>query len=410
MKKVFSLVLSVTLLSSISAIFLSGCGTSCTQTRTYVTMIEVFAPLSDVRNSFAVSNPTDLVEPGKIHVNGNRLYIVDVRKGIHIYDNSNPSNPVALKFISLQTCTDVFTRGNYLYANQGPDLVTLDVSDVSNIQLVDRLNNIIFSNLVKGDSFVVSYKEGEVIDVVEDCSGGSTFFFENDVVFSGSSGRSGTGISGSQSRLAILNNLLLAVDQSSVSSFSLDNPAKPTKLGSQVIQDGLETIFVQENAVFVGGENGMLIMSFQNGSLKTESFFFHSRGCDPVVVDNDLAFVTVRGSSPCGPAMNELHVIDVSNLSSPQLIVSHEMEDPHGLATRDSLLLICDGEAGMKIFNKNNIITIPQHLLSVQKAQSAFDVIVLGNQAILSATEGIIQFDITDPANPVKLSTILKKM
>ena len=67
-----------------------------------------------------------LENPGKIYVYENALYINERGKGIHVYDNSNPSSPIDKGFIDIHCNFDVAVKGNTLYAGSYSDLLIFD--------------------------------------------------------------------------------------------------------------------------------------------------------------------------------------------------------------------------------------------------------------------------------------------
>jgi hypothetical protein len=83
--------------------------------------------------------PQNLAKPGKIYIYGGKLLIVEKLKGIHIFDNSDPANPVNLAFISVPGVNDVSVSSGVLYADNVDDLVAFDIKDMANITLVKRI-------------------------------------------------------------------------------------------------------------------------------------------------------------------------------------------------------------------------------------------------------------------------------
>ncbi len=82
-----------------------------------------------------------IVSGGKIAKSGQILYQVEEGKGIHIIDLSNPSIPVNKSFISIPLCNEVTLKSNFLYSNNGIDLVVLNVSNINAVTLSTRLEN-----------------------------------------------------------------------------------------------------------------------------------------------------------------------------------------------------------------------------------------------------------------------------
>ena len=82
-----------------------------------------------------------IVSGGKIYVKGKTLYQVEVGKGIHVTSIADASNPVKLKFLHILGCQEISIKDNLLYTNNLNDLVVVDIADINNPQLKDRLAN-----------------------------------------------------------------------------------------------------------------------------------------------------------------------------------------------------------------------------------------------------------------------------
>lgn len=90
----------------------------------------------------SVEAPKPVGKLGKIYYKDGLIYVNEVSKGIHIVDNNDPTNPVAIKFINVVGSKDISIKGNYLYTDNVRDLVVLDISDIENITTVNRIPNI----------------------------------------------------------------------------------------------------------------------------------------------------------------------------------------------------------------------------------------------------------------------------
>lgn len=92
--------------------------------------------------AFSVSEPEALKNLGKIYYKDQHIYVIERSRGIHILDNTDPANPLPIKFINIQGCNDVAIKGNILYADNFTDLVSVDISSFDNMRLVNRLENL----------------------------------------------------------------------------------------------------------------------------------------------------------------------------------------------------------------------------------------------------------------------------
>jgi len=90
-----------------------------------------------------VSDPIPLKEPGKIYKYKQYIFINEKYRGVHVVDNSDPFNPVKLKFIFIPGNKDVAMKNGILYADNFTDVVALDLSDLSDVKVTKRIKNII---------------------------------------------------------------------------------------------------------------------------------------------------------------------------------------------------------------------------------------------------------------------------
>ncbi|MCB9245422.1 MAG: hypothetical protein H6606_03240 [Flavobacteriales bacterium] len=404
------------LMALILSVLFNSCQT-CEKTIRYMGLVPEYVLLEEMRSSAEVGIAKPIKEPGKIYVYGDLLFVNDVDEGIHVIDNQDASNPVPLKFIQLLGNRDIAVIDDHLYADQGPDLTVWDISDLNNIQLVSRTKAILNRDKIKSDSFPIRYVEKEIVEVIDDAdcgSGGWGWLGGNvDFAFSGAENQSRgvTGLAGSMSRFTYVSGKIYIVDQFRLKVLDVSNPASPILEGDQELNSEVETIFPYENHLFLGTTTGMLIYNWVNSPSRPTfvSSFWHIRGCDPVVVVNDLAYVTLRGGSRCGAAEDALHIVDVSDIRQPGLLISYSMQGPYGLAANEDLLMICDGSAGLKTFNRSKTFELHNHLLSVLQGKTTYDVILDDEHAILSAKEGIFQYDFSDPENPQALGTLFSR-
>jgi hypothetical protein len=136
------------------------------------------------------------------------------------------------------------------------------------------------------------------------------------------------------------------------------------------------------------------------------SAFWHASSCDPVVVEGNYAYVTLRAGNLCGESQSLLNVIDISDIMAPVLLKEYPMEEPYGLGIDDTLLFVCDGSAGLKVYNAANPMVIDQNKIAHYEDIHAWDVIPLGSVLIMIGTDGLYQYDYADPEDIHELSVI----
>ncbi|MEX1239482.1 MAG: hypothetical protein WEB30_07185 [Cyclobacteriaceae bacterium] len=87
----------------------------------------------------AVKESRPVVDPGKIYVYGKYLLVNEKKKGIHVFDNSNPGEPVGVGFLQLLGNTDMAIKDGLLYADYMGNLVALTINDFKSIEENGRL-------------------------------------------------------------------------------------------------------------------------------------------------------------------------------------------------------------------------------------------------------------------------------
>jgi len=92
---------------------------------------------SELENSVEWRDPRDIKKAHKIYIKDHLIFIVERFEGIHVIDNANPENPEKLGFIRIPGNQDVAVKGNYLYADNAVDLLTIDIQSWPP-QVVDR--------------------------------------------------------------------------------------------------------------------------------------------------------------------------------------------------------------------------------------------------------------------------------
>jgi hypothetical protein len=83
-------------------------------------------------------------------------------EGVHIVDNTDPATPVNLGFIRIPGNTDLAMCDNYLFADSYVDVITLDLNDPANIQVVNRLENIFSFEVFQNIPYNISFQQHDI--------------------------------------------------------------------------------------------------------------------------------------------------------------------------------------------------------------------------------------------------------
>lgn len=167
------------------------------------------------------------------------------------------------------------------------------------------------------------------------------------------SGDGDTGTGGSMARFAVKNNYLYAVDYEDLNTFDISEPSSIRHVSEQYLGFGIETIFPTEENLFIGASNGMYIYGLSNPDMPSRlSFTPHFFSYDPVVVQGNFAYVTLRTRDQFVTETGQLLILDISNVQAPAQLARYDMVDPKGLAVKGDTLYICDDV--FKLFRISN--------------------------------------------------------
>jgi hypothetical protein len=214
-----------------------------------------------------------------------------------------------------------------------------------------------------------------------------------------------TGKGGSMARFAMGGDYLYVVDNNSIAVYHRQANGALERVNTVDMSFGIETIFARENNLFLGAKDAMYIYDISDPAAPAYlSTYSHIVSCDPVVVEGDLAYVTLRVGSCHSAGRDALEIINISDLTSPYVLQSYEVATPYGLGIDDKILFLCEGNHGVNIYNAENSMDIK--LIKKYPDIHAYDVIPNDGIFIMTGNDGIFQYDYNDPSNIKLLSHI----
>lgn len=403
-------------------LILTGFSTACTDKiyETFQANSPIYLSYEKLRSAIKMSPARELNNPGKIYFKDQYIFINEKMKGVHVFDVSNPANPQNMGFIEIPGNMDIAIKDNILYADSYIDLVSIDVSTFSNIKETGRVKKVFPYTLPEYDTkyplakidedkgIVTGWEVKNVRQEVEQRIYPIYYFASSDAALSnagkGISGSSGSayGVGGSMARFGLYQNLLYVVDRYSLYTFKLNSSSEVTLLNSTGVGWNVETMFITDKHMFLGTQNGMLVLSLEVPERPSQvGSYSHITSCDPVIIKDDLAYVTLHGGTTCrGGTSNELEVIRMTDgYSKFNLLKAYPMYGPQGLGMDGDLLFVCDGDAGLKIFDAADPLTITQNTVATFSSINAYDVIPMNNYLFMVGSKGFILYDYSNIQN-----------
>jgi hypothetical protein len=410
----------------------TNCKDKCNVTQTYTNYIPVYKSLTEIRTApMQIKSAKNMQKVGKIYAWGTYIFINEVDKGIHIIQNINPSSPQNIGFLPIEGNKDMAVKQNTLYADSYIDLVVFDLSNPNNPKFLKRLENVFpdyYSYHYDQSKIITEWKSELITQKLDaDCNSGALVPVWWDglmirdaqggiIQMNASSANNLVNKAGSMARFAVYQDYLYALGRWHLHLFDIKSQQEPQSLNQIPIWGGVETLFPYKDKLFIGAQTGMFI--YDNSVPSEPTFlgqFTHARVCDPVVVEDKYAYVTLRsgnfgdGLTPvfCGnDLINQLNVIDIQDLVNPTLVKAYPMQSPYGLGIDRKTLFVCEGDYGLKIFDANDPKKITDHKLAHFKDIHAYDVIPLGEVLLAIGEDGLYQYNYSNPQNIRLLSKI----
>jgi hypothetical protein len=384
--------------------------------------VPVIKSKSEFRNSIQITDPQPTNSDGKIYVYDDLLFYIAQNSGIHVFNNENPENPQNIAFIQIDGVHDISIKNDILYADNFMDLVVFDISNVSNIQLVNVEEDMMsyyaaFPNDVAyyqdiypttEDEFIAYFTTYNTERVLAEDN--PNIYNYNSEIFFGvldAAGVNNIGVGGSYAKFQIYDNALYTIDDYRLYTFNITD-YNSISLVSETWMGGwfggeLETTYILKDNLYVGATNGMHIVGLQDEFNPVYiSSFTHATGCDPVVVEEYTAYITVRGGNSCGAIEDQVNVIDISDISNPTEYSTYLLSNPYGLGIKNQILYVCN-DTGINVFDAQNPNDI---VLENTYESNSKDIIPLSTHLITVGENVIHQYNYADNFGLELISTI----
>lgn len=393
---------------------------SIEQQHKYTYYVPVYKTKTEVRNNIRSNAIRTVENPGKINIRGNYIFLNEMDRGIHVINNANPSQPQHVAFIDIPGNMDMAVKGNILYADLYTDLVAIDISDPLNVKLMKTVEGIFphrywgggFAGQMGSDVVITEWQQRDTVvttkgDETEWWWGrGDIFMLASSTAQSSSvKSTSPIGAGGSMARFTIMNDRLYTVGYSDLDVFNIAEAKNPTHTSKVNVGWNIETIYPFKNKLFIGSTSGMFIYNVNNPDAPAAAGKFeHVASCDPVIADDNYAYVTLRSGTVCQGFTNQLEIVKLNNITDPKLLKTYQMTNPHGLSKDGDLLFICDGADGLKLYNAADVMNLQK--INEVKDIDTYDIITINKVALVVARDGLYQYSYADPTNITLLSKI----
>ena len=416
-------------------------------------MIPVYSDDRPEDLNLQLVSPRPYENLGGIYCYQNKVMIIEDRQGLHIIDNSNPLAPVKEGFLVIEGASQISIRNDVMYTNRGVDLIALDVTDLTDVSISRTIDNVLtdwewsddgrlcdqeFAPVDYHGHYIYPHRDsGEIVDWRYDTVIGYDlgfvyneqfrdtsinyhcvqYFLEDDIALESTQdfaapvaspvaavADQGVGQGGSVTRYTITQEHLYVVNDYELLTYNLEDDGQPENTDRDFLTWGSETIFPLGENLFIGTETGMFIYDNSNPSQPEQlSMYSHVVSCDPVVANQDYAFVTLRSGTSCRVQgqTNQLDIIDISDLENPEVVNIVEMDFPKGLGVDGNTLFVCDQDS-VKVFDISDALNPIQ--TTAFYMSNCLDVIPKGGRLLVVGEEEFRQYDYSNLENIQPLS------
>lgn len=367
------LLLSVTVLL-VTMFGLHSCVSDCTQTVYYTAKRPFYGNLAGIRDSVFMQAPRAFGNIVKIAEGNKVICLLDKNKGVHIVDYSDKDNPELITFIEIAHILDMDVKDNYLYIVQASDLLTINLSNPNTPVVESRNVNVLNSLFVKADSFVVGYRNEEVVTTIENtrCADEdvrSQPFREDELTLE----------TEPYAAIEATNQHLHIVDNSVVITLNITTPNQPRFTATNTLFNinPKPDISANSSELFVGSPNfisefnisnnpntPILTTSFWGGN-SCGAFHAHSRA----LVIPEFFTGNVNEQQVCISSTN-VTLVSVNSTGSIRVRQVFPFSRPISASSFGEFLVLCEGKSGFRLFDLTEIATLSLPLLEKDRVQT----------------------------------------
>jgi len=227
---------------------------------------------------------------------------------------------------------------------------------------------------------------------------------------------SGNTRNGSLSRIISVGNFLYAVDDNNLISINAGDPTNLSITSSISLGAGIQTIYYRNNNLYIGSATKMYVYSIQNNpaapsltSTYTYPILIEPR--DPILALDSVIYSTSTSSGWSGV----FRVFDSRDISNPILIEENWLQTPRGMDVSGNVLYLCNGFFGIRLYSLGDpyhpllesIIDEDNNLANGDIGNNDYYDVIAANGQLFCYTKGaLLNYDISQPNQPVYLNKI----
>lgn len=384
---------------------MSGCSNDLSEVVTYKINQPVFMDIDDFRNSVKVTSQAQHISRFRdVCIFENYIYLSEPQKGIHIIDNSNPSNPKNIGFIHIIGNSDISISNSTLYADSYIDLLSFDISNPSAPKLKERKMNVFPEAMPSArNEFGYDYTpchnpenkykiviDWELNEISEEVKYYGESDYSNNIYDPASQNQFNIK---QYQHFSIYNDLLYTVVKDTMRIFNLytnENKLESKPINTIAIGWNAKAIFNYNMYLYANTPSGLIRYSLENPIYPQyiDRISDISGNYDLIIEDNFI-FASIRKNQVEVTDSNsgKLVIMDLHNPKSP--LATYQMKNPRGITLTKQYLFICDN--GLKIYDRENLANI--RLLATYNDINGYHIFMYAKYLMVITTDGLYQYD-----------------
>jgi len=372
---------------------------SCEQTWTQLATVPVTLDRQAVQDSIEAQGPREFCTGGNLYAYGNYLFVNLPRKGYHVLDNADKSNPTPVGFLQIPGATNMAFVDGRMISDSYADLLVLDFQSHTELELLSSTENFLLEATgfeIPGTEVAIGFEQREVT-FTQACDGNVTGRWgggwEEDALFSADRNSGGGGIgtpnvntAGSLARMAFCDRSLYVLGNSQLSTYSLTNSDELLNTNNTPMNWGQEALIRRGDFLYVASTSALEIYDIADCDVPTRlGTAPHRWARDPVAVEGNRAVLTTRWGNPDdgnpddGSSGGEIMVFDITDRTNPELLRRHAMTFPVGIAMHEGTVYVCDEVDGLRVFDFSTELSggLDRHEIERHEDDGVVDVAVL---------------------------------
>lgn len=369
----------------------------------------------------AVEEPQTIFRPGKIHVSDSALFINDIARGLHIFDNTQPENPRKVAFINIPGSYDVSVICDKLYVDSSSDILIFDISELSNPILINRLKGVLQS-IVSYRGYNSDPSQGVVVDWVAyeaEIDFGCPYLIPEVIIKNTLDVNNPTSskeineqgivptrkqLNGKANRFISVGQYLYVPQSFTLGIYDLMNCSAPTEANILAYAGNFENpedIISYQNYLFIRDRDRNAVYSLDDllqPSLEYENYYYFFN--KSFIYDGNYSYAVSSNS-----VFNTLEVYNTTDFSNPIKFRNYEMVSPKSLSLDRNLLFVADGGDGVKIYDASNPEFVGDRLIAQFIPFPVFQVIAKNGRMTIIGINQFAQYDYSD-SNDIRLLSI----